>query len=166
MEQNTRKPNRLENFDYSQKGCYFLTLCTHNRQNLFILEQSRVGNDLCVVPPLQNEIIHKWIKETENKFKNIKFEKYVIMPDHLHFIVNITERHIGRSLRDIMQFFKTMTTNDYIKNVKNGKLKPFDKKLWQKSYYDHIIRNQDDYNEKWDYIENNPLKYALKNQDD
>ena len=54
-----------------------------------------------------------------------------------------------------------MTTNDYIKNVKNGKLKPFDKKLWQKSYYDHIIRNQDDYNEKWNYIENNPKKYAL-----
>ena len=166
MEISQRKPNRLENYDYSQEGSYFLTLCTHNRQNLFVLEKSRVGNDLCVVPPLQNEIIHKWIKETENKFENIKFEKYVIMPDHLHFIVNITERHIGRSLRDIMQFFKTMTTNDYIKNVKNGKLKPFDKKLWQKSYYDHIIRNQDDYNEKWDYIENNPLKYALKNQDD
>ena len=88
------------------------------------------------------------------------------MPDHIHFIINITERHAGRSLRDIMQFFKTMTTNDYIKNVKNGKLKPFDKKLWQKSYYDHIIRNQDDYNEKWDYIENNPKSYALKNQDD
>ncbi len=158
-----RKKNRLKNYDYSQEGCYFVTLCTHNRQNLFVLEQSRVGNDLCVVPSLQNEIIHKWIKETENKFQNIKFEKYVIMPDHLHFIVNIKERHIGRSLRDIMQFFKTMTTNDYIKNIKNGNLKPFDKKIWQKSYYDHIIRNQDDYNEKWDYIENNPQKCDLTN---
>ena len=158
-----RKKNRLKNYDYSQEGCYFVTLCTHNRQNLFVLEQSRVGNDLCVVPFLQNEIIHKWIKETENKFQNIKFEKYVIMPDHLHFIVNIKERHIGRSLRDIMQFFKTMTTNDYIKNIKNGNLKPFDKKIWQKSYYDHIIRNQDDYNEKWDYIENNPQKCDLTN---
>ena len=166
MELPERKQNRLENYDYSQEGCYFVTLCTHNRQNLFILEGNRVGNDLCVVPPLQNEIILKWIKETESKFQNIKFEKYVIMPDHIHFIINITERHAGRSLRDIMQFFKTMTTNDYIKNVKNGKLKPFDKKLWQKSYYDHIIRNQDDYNEKWDYIENNPKSYALKNQDD
>ncbi len=160
-----RKQNRLENYDYSREGCYFVTLCTYNRQNLFILEKPRVGNDLRVVPPLQNEIIYKWIKETENKFQNIKIEKFVIMPDHIHFIVNITERHAGRSLRDIMQFFKTMTTNDYIKNVKVSKLKPFDKKLWQKSYYDHIIRNQEDYNEKWDYIENNPKKYALKNQD-
>lgn len=166
MELPARKPNRLENYDYSQAGYYFVTLCTYNRQNIFIMEQPRVGNDLCVVPALQNAIIHKWIKETENKFQNIKFEKYVIMPEHLHFIVNIKERHTGRSLRDIMQFFKTMTTNDYIKNVQNGKLKPFDKKIWQKSYYDHIIRNQEDYNEKWDYIENNPKKYALKNQDD
>ena len=161
MELPERKQNRLENYDYSQEGAYFITLCTHNRQNLFILEGNRVGNDLCVVPPLQNEIIRKWIKETESKFQNIKFEKYVIMPDHIHFIVNITERHTGRSLREIMQFFKTMTTNDYIKNVKNGKLKPFDKKLWQKSYYDHIIRNQDDYNEKWEYIENNPKKWGF-----
>ncbi len=143
-----------------------MTLCTHNRQNLFMLEESRVGNDLRVVPNIQNEIIHKWIKETEIKFQNIKFEKYVIMLDHLHFIVNITEQHIGCSLRDIMQFFKTMTTNDYIKNVKNGKLKSFDKKIWQKSYYDHIIRNQDDYNEKWDYIENNPKTYQIKQTQD
>ena len=161
MELPKREKNRLENYDYSQNGAYFITLCTHNRQNLFILEGDRVGNDLCVVPPLQNEIILKWIKETESKFQNIKFEKYVIMPDHIHFIINITERHAGRSLRDIMQFFKTMTTNDYIKNVKNGKLKSFDKKLWQKSYYDHIIRNQDDYNEKWEYIENNPKKWGF-----
>ena len=161
MELPKREKNRLENYDYSQEGAYFITLCTHNRQNLFILEGNRVGNDLCVVPPLQNEIIRKWIKETENKFQNIKFEKYVIMPDHIHFIINIAERHTGRSLREIMQFFKTMTTNDYIKNVKNGKLKPFDKKLWQKSYYDHIIRNQEDYNEKWDYIENNPKKWGF-----
>ena len=161
MELPKREKNRLENYDYSQEGAYFITLCTHNRQNLFILEGNRVGNDLCVVPPLQNEIILKWIKETESKFQNIKFEKYVIMPDHIHFIINITERHIGRSLREIMQFFKTMTTNDYIRNVKNGKLKPFDKKLWQKSYYDHIIRNQEDYNEKWDYIENNPKKWGF-----
>ena len=59
-----------------------------------------------------------------------------------------------------------MTTNDYIKNVKNGKLKTFDKKIWQKSYYDHIIRNQDDYNEKWDYIENNPKTYQIKQTQD
>ncbi|MBE6776613.1 MAG: transposase [Ruminococcaceae bacterium] len=159
MELMKRKQNRLENYDYGEIGCYFVTLCTQNRKPLFRIEN--VGNDLCVVPCLQNQIIHNWIKETENKFSNIKFDKYVIMPDHLHFIVNITERHAGRSLHDVMRFFKTMTTNDYIKGVKKSGLQSFDKKLWQKSYYDHIIRNELDYNETWEYIENNPQKLGI-----
>ena len=157
-----RRQNRLEKFDYSEIGCYFVTLCTQNRQRLFQIEHT-VGNDLRVVPPIQNQIIHKWIKETENKFKNIKCDKYVIMPDHLHLILNIKERHPGRSLQDAIRFFKTMTTNEYIKYVKSDLLPRFNKKLWQKSYYDHIIRNQQDYNEVWEYINNNPQKWILQN---
>jgi len=162
-----RKQNRLKNFDYGQEGCYFVTvgndLCvvpySQNRQRIFNIES--VGNDPCVVPYSQNQIIHKWVNETEHKFPNIKFKKYVIMPDHLHFIVNIKERHVGRSLQDVLRYFKTMTTNEYIRGVKDGNLPPFNKKLWQKSYYDHIIRNQADYNEIWEYIENNPQKWML-----
>ena len=77
----------------------------------------------------------------------------------------LTERHIGRSLPDMMQWFKTMTTNEYIKLVKNNTLKPFDKKLWQKSYYEHIIRNYQDYIQTVKYIINNPLKYSLDQAD-
>jgi len=83
------------------------------------------------------------------------------MPDLLHFIIKITERHAGRSLRDAMRFFKTITTNEYMQGVKKGHLRPFDKKLWQKSFYDHIIRNEQDYNETWKYIEENPLRWKL-----
>lgn len=54
-----------------------------------------------------------------------------------------------------------MTTNEYIQGVKNGILTPFDRKLWQKSYYDHVIRNQQDYNEIREYIENNPTKWMF-----
>ena len=161
MEQKERKHNRLGYYDYGQKGSYFVTLCTHSRLPLFKME-SIVGNCLrAVPPPPQNVIIRKWIRETQNKFPNIVIDKYVIMPDHLHIIVTIRERHAGRSLPDIMQFFKTMTTNDYIRGVKAGALVPFDKKLWQKSYYDHVIRNQQDYDETWQYIENNPSKWML-----
>lgn len=156
-----RKKNRLDNYDYSNIGCYFITICTHNRQHLFEIEQFSVGNDLCVVPCLQNQVVHKWVEKTENKFQNVIFEKYVIMPDHLHFIIKIKERHAGRSLQDVVRYFKTMTTNEYIRYVKNDKLPQFNKKLWQKSYYDHVIRNQTDYNEIWEYIENNPLKCLL-----
>lgn len=80
-----RKGNRLKDFDYGTECAYFITLCTNNRRRLFQLE-----NGSCV---LSNEIIHKWIKETENKFENCVIDRYVIMPDHLHFIVIIKERY-------------------------------------------------------------------------
>lgn len=156
----SRKQARLKDFDYCTTGAYFVTICTQNKAWIFELEQNFVGNDLCVVPPLQNQIIHKWIKQIETKFDNIKIDKYVIMPNHIHLILVITERHAGRSLPDIMQYFKTMTTNEFIQNVKNGLLMPFDKKLWQKSYYDHIIRDEQDYQKIWKYIDENPLKWA------
>ncbi len=101
MELPKRKPTRLKGYDYSLPGAYFVTICTHNREKLF--EMENVGNDLCVVPFLQNAIIHKWLKETETKFDNIKIDKYVIMPNHIHIIVVITERHAGRSLHDVMR---------------------------------------------------------------
>ncbi len=158
MEIQNRKRNRLGYYDYGEVGCYFVTLCTQHRQLLFQMEDPAVGNGLRAVP---NQIIHKWVVETQKKFENIKIDKYVIMPDHLHLIVTIMERHTGRSLPDVIRFFKTMTTNEYIRYVKNGVLPPFERKLWQKSYYDHVIRNQQDYNEVWEYIENNPTKWML-----
>ena len=157
MERQTRKANRLPDYDYGLEGCYFVTLCTQNRAQLFQMEGS-VGNGLRAVP---NQIIHRWIQETQNKYTNAVIDKYVIMPDHIHFIIKIEERHAGRSLQDVMRFFKTMTTNEYIRWVKKGVLPAFEKKLWQKSYYDHVIRNQRDYNEIWEYIENNPNKWLL-----
>ena len=187
MEIPQRKQNRLSEYDYGQEGAYFVTLCTQNRSRLFQMELP-VGNgkrhDTQVVPygaipdgvgggngtthrlcpTAGNAIIHKWVQETENKFPNIAIDKYVIMPDHLHLIVTIKERHAGRSLPDVMRFFKTMTTNEYIRGVKDGTLTPFDGKLWQKSYYDHVIRNQQDYNEIWQYIENNPTKWIMMHE--
>ena len=191
MEKPNRKQNRLAEFDYGQEGSYFVTLCTQNRARLFDMEMP-VGNglcavpdnDLCVVPdndlyvvpgnengtahrpcPTKgNLIVHKWIRETENKYPDVTIDKYVVMPDHLHLIVTIKERHAGCSLPDVMCFFKTMTTNEYIRGVKDGILLPFDGKLWQKSYYDHVIRNQQDYNEIWEYIENNPAKWIIMHE--
>ncbi|MBE7050766.1 MAG: transposase [Ruminococcaceae bacterium] len=154
-----RKSPRLRGYDYSLPGAYFVTICTQNREHIFEIEN--VGNDLCVVPPEQNRIIHKWLKETENKFNNIKIDKYVIMPNHIHIIVVIKERHTGRSLHDVMRWFETMVTNEYIRKVKIGLLKPFKKRLFQQSFHDHIIRGEKDYHKIWEYIDTNPLKWEL-----
>ena len=59
-----------------------------------------------------------------------------------------------------------MTTNEYIVNVKNNKLLPFDKKIWQRNYFEHIIRDENDYIEKAQYILNNPLKWELEHRDE
>lgn len=112
MEYPSRKAIRLKNYDYSANGTYFITICTHERQNLF--DMPTVGNDLCVVPSnaQQNQITEKWLIELQNKF-NIIIDKFVIMPNHIHFILIInsanseTERHIGRSLLE-----KSGETND------------------------------------------------------
>lgn len=154
-----RKQIRLKNYDYSQNGYYFITICTHNRQNLF---GEIVGATLCGRPNNPDKMIEKWLLELENKFNGVKICEYVIMPDHIHFVVSKTGDHTGSPLRDIVGWFKTMTTNEYIANVKNNIFFQFDKKIWQRNYYEHIIRNENDYIQIVEYISNNPLKFELE----
>ena len=148
-----RKQIRLKKYDYSQNGFYFITICTHNRQNLFAINEA---DNTC------NLLVKKWLFEIEAKFPDVTICKYVIMPDHIHFIISKSGDHTGSPLRDIIGWFKTMVTNDYICKVKQGLLMPFDKKIWQRNYYEHVIRNENDYIEKAEYIDNNPIKWLTK----
>ena len=92
------------------------------------------------------------------------------MPDHVHMIINnpgvydeMTGAHTGAPLPEIIKWFKTQTTNDYIRGVKNGLFPPIDRHIWQRNYYEHIIRNDHDYEETWYYIDDNPRKWAEDN---
>ena len=165
-----RKSIRLKNYDYSSNGYYFVTICTQNREKLF---GEIVGATLRGRPNNPDKIIVKWLLESENKFKDIKIDEYIVMPNHIHFIIKRTGDHIGSTgdhigstgdhigspLRDIIGWFKTMTTNEYIAGVKDGRFMPFKGRLWQRNYYEHIIRNYDDYINIAEYIQNNPLKW-------
>ena len=153
-----RKQIRLKDYDYSQNGCYFITICTHKRQDLF---GEIVGATLCGRPNGPDKMIETWLGKLEDKFSDIKICEYIIMPDHVHFILSKTGDHTGSPLRDIVGWFKTMTTNEYIRNVKNGDYPPFCEKLWQRNYYEHIIRNDEDYAATVGYIQNNPAKWEL-----
>ncbi|MBP3481358.1 MAG: transposase [Clostridia bacterium] len=154
-----RKQIRLKEYDYTQNGYYFITVCTHNRQNLF---GEIVGATLRGRPNNPDKMIEKWLLKLENKFDDVKICEYIIMPDHLHFIISKTGDHTGSPLRDIVGWFKTMTTNEYIANVKNNIFPQFDKKIWQRNCYEHIIRDENDYITKTEYILNNPLKWELE----
>ena len=83
------------------------------------------------------------------------------MPNHFHAIINISRADIesAPTISHIVQEFKRFSTIEFIKLVKKGLLSNFDGKVWQRGFYDHIIRNQDDYNEIFKYIEENPLKW-------
>ncbi len=151
-----RKSVRLKDYDYSSNGYYFVTICVQNKEKLF---GEIIGASLSGCPNNPDKIILKWLLELQNKFDGIKIDEYVIMPNHIHFIVKKTGDHIGSPIRDIIGWFKTMTTNEYISGVKSGKFKPFNGRLWQRGYYEHIIRNYEDYLNIAEYILCNPLKW-------
>ena len=133
-----------------------------------------VGAHLCVRPEIPKDaiapdkMVEKWLLEIEHKYINTKILKYVIMPNHIHFLIwnpgtddTKTGAHIGAPLQEIMKWFKTQTTNEYIRGVKRGWYPAFDQHIWQRSYYDHIVRSRAEYRQIWQYIEENPLKWEL-----
>ena len=167
-EKPTRKNIRLQGYDYSQAGHYFVTICVADKKPILskikpncekVSDYSRYTVELL---PMGVEI-EKTIQYINNNYKQVKIEKYAIMPDHLHILINLEgksdfnmDRQGCLSLRDVVKYLKSYTTREYRKRMGNNK-----SVLWQQRYYDHIIRNDEDYNEKWQYIDNNPLKYIL-----
>lgn len=105
-----------------------------------------------------NMIEKEWI-DIENRFQNIKLHNFVVMPNHFHTIIEISSKDESTKLWDIIWAFKSLTTHAYIELVEAGKAKNFNKKLWQRNYYEHIIRDEVSYNKINDYIEKNIEKW-------
>jgi len=238
-----RKSIRLKGYDYTQAGAYFVTICVHNRLCLF-----GSINESVFTPNAAGVMIQTVWKEMPINYEGIGLGAFVVMPNHIHAIINITDsfdrvgagpracpgesaharelahtresahtcesahtrgegnhgglplrgdsahtresvhacgegnhgglplrggsahtcdsvhtcgegNHGGlplRSLPDIVHRYKTMTTKRYVDGVKNDGWSPFQGKLWQRNYYEHIIRNDDDYRRIEGYIHNNP----------
>ncbi len=147
-----RKQLRLKDYDYSQSGAYFVTICTQNQ--LQILSEICRGGALLL--PI-GEICKAQICKTEQRY-NIKIEKYVIMPNHIHMIIFILkereEQSPSHTLSNIICAFKSVTTK-----LSNENDNIVGRKIWQRSYHDHIIRNEHEYKKIWEYIETNPQKW-------
>ena len=149
-----RKNIRLHDYNYSSNGAYFITICTKNKESLL---WKNVGAN-CVRPfeqlPLSKMgiVVENEIHKLNTVYKNIKVDKYQIMPNHIHFIIFIYEDSNGRT-----QFAPTISR--IVKQFKGSITKQIGFSIWQKSFYDRIIRNEKEYQEVWNYIHNNPLKY-------
>ena len=152
-----RKPNRLNNYDYSKNGMYFITICSDNKKCIF---SKIVGQGLAPAEVRLSEygkIAEEQLLLLKNRYSTIDINKFVIMPNHIHIILTINNKAAGASpcptVSDIICTYKSLTT----KMCKNAGYQ--NKKIFQNSFYDHIIRNDEDYITKAQYIENNPAKW-------
>lgn len=182
-----RRSIRLKGYDYAQAGLYFITICCQNRACLFgaVSDGKMHLNDA-------GQMVETWYHELENKYPNIQCHEMVVMPNHFHCILEITDvptiqdAHVGaplvgaqnvdeqnaagqntgqpqghaRTVGDIIGEFKSITTVDYIHGVKNSGWVPFNCKLWQRNYYEHIIRNEKSFCTIAEYIVNNPARWT------
>jgi len=170
-------------------GLYFITIVTQNRLNLFGKIPVRAGSiSAQMILNDAGEMVEKWYYELEHKFSNIKCREYIVMPNHFHAIIEIvgatfmvdpikekgqpqgiaptdfptnseTDNPTNKTIGDIIGAFKSITTNEHIKNIKSNKWKRFDGKLWQRNYWEHIIRNEKAYINISDYVKNNPYNW-------
>ena len=166
MNNRNRKPNRLQDYDYSQTGYYLVTICTQGKVNYFgEIEKGQMRlNDI-------GQIATDCWQDIPEHFRNAGLDEFVVMPNHIHGIIIIvgnadlrslqqrcTQRQTDRSkmyLSKIVHGFKSSVTRMVRKRWGNHS---FD---WQKSFYDHVIRNNEDLHRVRTYIQNNPLNWEL-----
>lgn len=183
-----RHNHRLKNFDYGSYNYYYVTICTKNKQNL--LSSITVGSDALVTPDTilsPDDVISKPTKLGEKIFEcwnniqklneNVKVDKFVIMPNHIHGIIilenkepidpikkqysfQVAERRGRRSLQGLIRDFKSVTTRYYKKTYNVGE------SLWQESFYDTVITSQQQYENICNYIQLNPTNWILKKEAD
>ena len=147
----TRKHNRLTEYDYSQNGYYFITICTAEKRKMLCDISVGIG---CARPQTTLTEIGKLVAENvgilNGTYETVRVDKYVVMPNHVHLILTIQN---GRT-----QFAPTVSR--IVKQFKGTITKQLGFGIWQKSFYDHVIRDEEDYLRIWEYIDNNPAKWA------
>jgi putative transposase len=165
-----RRSMRLPGSDYSQPGAYFVAICTQRRACLF----GRVENDAMVLNETGAIVAEAW-HDLPNHYPHIELDTFVVMPNHVHGIITITDVGAGfkpapragykpaptkpakrHGLPEIVRGFKTFSA----RRISQLRRTP-GTRLWQRGYYEHVIRNEESLACIRAYIEANPLAWAL-----
>lgn len=185
MAPNRRKPHRrsvrLQDHDYSQPGAYFLTICTHERDHLF----GKVADEKMRLSPYGQVALDEWLR-TAGIRNEVELNTFQVMPDHIHGIVwiNADSRRSGapgveesthastgrahgraplqrppRSLGSFVAGYKSVVT----KRINEIRGTPR-KAVWQRGYYEHIVRDDGDLNEIREYIMGNPITWGAEDK--
>ena len=164
MDLSVRKTMRLQNYNYSENGAYYVTICTKNRRCLFSEVVGSIYESTAKIKlKPYGRIVDEIINTLSERF-DINIDNYVIMPNHIHMIISIENSSIKRSIRE-STLRNRSTISKVVGYLKMNSSKMIheinpDENVWQSSYYDHIIRDENDYLEKWNYIDGNPSKWA------
>ena len=152
-----RKPNRLADFDYSTPGAYFITICTQEKK--CILSHIVGGGAFDAPSPCLTKvglIAEKYIL-SGNRIPGITVDKYVIMPNHIHMILLIDENSFSTSLKTLSP--ANAAIPHFVSTFKRFCHRDIGSAIFQRSYHDHVIRNEEDYRQLWNYIDGNPSKW-------
>jgi REP element-mobilizing transposase RayT len=161
-----RKQIRLNGYDYSQAGYYYITICVNNRHEML----GRIVGAASCRPLMElsdyGKIVRTWIDKIPAKYPYVKIDKQIIMPNHIHMILSMRKENananlgrqnanLGRqnaaptvSISRVIGYFKYQTTKEI--DIPG---------FWQRSFHDRIIRDEDEYNRIWQYIDENPARW-------
>ena len=165
MEQPKRKHPRLKQYDYSLPGYYYVTIHTERGgPPLSGIEQGTQPGKTAVLLTELGEVAEQQLLALEERYSNVKIDKYVIMPTHIHAIIQLMEPTAGASPRptvmEVVGAYKSLTTR-----ACNRAFGTPGKKLFQTSFFEKVLRNEKAYQECWRYIDENPLKWILNPED-
>jgi putative transposase len=147
---------RLRGHDYREPGSYFITVCAEHRQCLF----GSIHESEFTLSDAGHMVSACWERMSE-RFPTVSLDGYVIMPNHLHGIITLLSDDNGDipedapSLSDTIHWFKLRTIRQYAAGVKREGWLPYEGRLWQGGFMDHVIRNDREMNRLQGYIENN-----------
>ena len=165
---------RLRGWDYASEGWYFVTVCTVNRECLLgeIIKSRMVLSSI-------GQIARQYWEEIPDHFPNVKMDAFIIMPNHIHGIINIDNGRDVASGRDVACYVSTRSNDDIMSNISpvRGSLgtvirsyksavtrwcrkrgRPY--VVWQPRFYDHVVRNEESLNRIRGYIRDNPVKWV------
>lgn len=169
-----RRSLRLSGYDYAQAGAYFITICTEGRACLF----GEVANGTMRLNAAGQLAVTLW-NDLTPRFVGTELDAFVVMPNHVHGVIVLPDRTatVGASLMgaqgnkaatraaptvgDVVGAFKSLFTVEYIRGVKEYRWPAFDRRVWQRNYYEHIIRDEAELARVRRYIDENPLQWEL-----
>ena len=152
-----RRSIRLKEYDYSKEGMYYITICTQNRE--CILSEIVGAHDCAQIELTQiGKIVKEELLRTNEININIKIHEYIIMPNHVHMIINIYANEYR-----VQSCTPTKTIGNVIRGIKSSISAKIGYPIWQRNYYEHIIRNEKELYKIIEYIQYNPINWKNDN---